>query len=193
MQLCTLLVIAIGFGFVAQPPKKDEELRQELLRRMQADQEARKPFLSHSAFKRLNEIDHDNTERMKEIIKHFGWPGKSLVGTDGANAAWLLVQHADHDLPFQKECLVLLRSAVNKGEATGQQLAYLTDRVLVGEKKKQVYGTQFRMVNGKLEPCPIEDETNVDKRRKESGLSSLADYLKSSEEFLKKGRKIGQQ
>jgi hypothetical protein len=189
MRLCTLLVMAIGLGIVSQPPKKDDKLRQELLRRMQADQEARKSFLSHSAFKRMKEIDHDNTERMKEIIKQFGWPGKSLVGTDGANAAWLLVQHADHDPSFQKQCLELLQAAMKKGEATCQQLAYLTDRVLTGENKKQVYGTQFRRVDGKLLPFPIEDEANVDKRRKEVGLESLADYLKSAQEFLEKGGK----
>jgi hypothetical protein len=190
MRLCTLLVMAIGLGFVIQPPKKDDKLREELLRRMQADQEARKPFLSNSAFKRLKEIDHDNAERMKEIIKQIGWPGNSLVGKDGANAAWLLVQHADHDPQFQKRCLELLQAAVKKGEATGQELAYLTDRVRVGEKKKQFYGTQFRLVKGKLEPLPIEDEANVDKRRKEVGLESLDDYLKSAEEFLKnRGKK----
>jgi len=199
MRLCTLLVMAIGLGIAQRPQKdgspaktnkkaKDEILRQELLRRMQADQEARKPILSNTGFKRLKKLDRENTGRMKEIVKQFGWPGKSLVGTDGTNAAWLLVQHADHDAAFQKQCLELLRAAVKKGEATGQQLAYLTDRVLTGEKKKQVYGTQFRFVDGKLQPYPIEDEANVDKRRKEVGLSSLADYLKSAEEFLGKAR-----
>ena len=197
MRLCTLLVMAVGLGIAAQPPKmdtspaattskvKDEKLRQELLRRMQADQQARKPILSNAGFKRLMKIDQENTDRMKEIVKQFGWPGKSLVGTDGANAAWLLVQHADRDLPFQKQCLALLQAAVNKGEATGRELAYLTDRVRTGEKKKQVYGTQLQLVDGKLQPCPIEDEANVDKRRKEVGLESLAEYLKSSEEILK--------
>src|SRR5205085_1172028 len=80
-----------------------------------------------------------------------GWPGKSLVGVDGANAAWLLVQHADQGRAFQKRCLPLLEAAVKKGEATGVQLAYLSDRVRVGAGEKQVYGTQFRTVDGKLE------------------------------------------
>src|SRR5262249_61914415 len=102
-------------------------------------------------------------------------PGKGLGGPAGPNAAWLLVQHADRDLSFQKRCLGLLKTAAQKGEATGEQLAYLTDRVRVGEKKPQVYGTQLRWVDGKLRPQPIEDEANVDKRRKAVGLSPLAD------------------
>jgi hypothetical protein len=177
-----------------QATPKNAELRQELLRRMRADQDARKAVIPHlekkgaeaeAANKRLQEIDRDNTARMQEIITRYGWPGKSLVGTDGANAAWLLVQHADRDRPFQKRCLELLKTAVEKGEATGEQLAYLTDRVRVGENKKQVYGTQLRWVDGKYQPHPIEDEANVDKRRRGVGLPPLADYLRFAEEALK--------
>ena len=221
MKLWTVLVIAVCTGVAADPPMKDdpsaakpeqpkvkdEKLRQELLRRMQTDQEARKPMLALMQkyknldpeeikkkddlpeVKRMNEIDHENTERMKQIVKQFEWPGKSLVGADGANAAWILVQHADHDRPFQKQCLEPLQEAVKKGEATGEQLAYLTDRVRIGEKKKQVYGTQVRFVEGKLQPYPIEDEADVDKRRKEVGLTPLADYLKFSQWVLEQSEK----
>jgi hypothetical protein len=56
----------------------------------------------------------------------------------------------------------------------------------VAEKKKQRYGTQFRMTDGKLEPSPIEDEANVDRRRKEVGLPSLAEYRKTIEEIYGK-------
>ncbi len=186
-----------------EPKAKDEKLRQELLERMRADQNAHQAMIplmqKHTgmspdaikrmdlpAVKRLNEIDHENTERMKQIVKQHGWPGKSLVGTDGAGAAWLLVQHADHDRAFQKQCRDLISQAVKRREATGEHLAYLTDRICVGENKKQVYGTQIRLVKGKCEPLPIEDEANVEKRRKEAGLSSLADYLKFSQSMLEK-------
>ena len=61
----------------------------------------------------------------------------------------------------------------------------LLDRVLVGEGKPQVYGTQgkrFEDWKGKEpELEPIEDEANVDKRRAEVGLPPLAEYVK----FLK--------
>ena len=133
----------------------------------------------------MRETDRENLAWMREVVRRHGWPGKSLVGTDGANAAWLLVQHADHDRPFQKRCLVLLEEAVKKGEAAGEQLAYLTDRVRVGENKKQVYGTQLRLVDGKYRPQPIEDEANVDKRRKAVGLPPLAVYLRLAEAALK--------
>lgn len=193
--LTFLLLVAAPMGHTEDKPAVgDEKLRQELLRRFKEDQDARKkliPILSARKgpvkeadlpeMKAVAEIDKRNTAWLKEVIDRQGWPGKSLVGADGANAAWLLVQHAGRDRVFQKRCLPLLAAAVKKGEATGIQLAYLTDRVRVGSGEKQVYGTQFHDVDGKLEPQPIEDAANVDKRRKEVGLPSLAEYRKQME------------
>ncbi len=199
--VAALTLSLLMVGSPTPPQAKDEQLRQELLRRVRADQDARKAVMAllrgdpaagkkdSPVVKRLGEIDRENTVRMTQIVKEHGWPGKSLVGTDGAQAAWLLVQHADRDRPFQKLCLGLLREAVKKGEATGQQLAYLTDRVRVGEKEKQVYGTQLRLVDGKYQPHPLEDEANVDRRRKEVGLPPLAEYLRFAEKALTAGKK----
>jgi hypothetical protein len=99
------------------------------------------------------------------------------------------VQHADKDREFQKRCLTLLERAVKAREASAGEFAYLTDRVRVGENKKQIYGTQFRQVDGKYQPYPIEDDKNVDKRRKEVGLSTLAEYRKKVEEAYKPKKK----
>jgi hypothetical protein len=174
---------------------RDEPLRQELLRRAAEDQEARRKWQAwwdeHAkggtvpgkpedvpVIREGIEIDRRNTARMKEIVARHGWPGIRLVGEDGANAAWLLVQHADQDPVFQKPCLGLMEEAARKGDASKRHLAYLTDRVLVAEKKKQRYGTQLYYQNGQLVPQPIEDVANVDKRRAGAGLEPLAEYLR---------------
>jgi hypothetical protein len=178
---------------------KDPQLRQELLARMKEDQDFRKRLMElyqkkaanggeavEKEFKGVLEqgqgIDRKNTAWLKQVIERQGWPTFSQVGKDGGLAAWLLVQHADLDPAFQKRCLPLLEAAVEKKEASAQHLAYLTDRVRLANKEKQVYGTQVRIVDGKAEPQPIEDEANVDKRRKEKGLPPLAEYLKSFED-----------
>src|SRR5215475_3850127 len=124
----------------------------------------------------LSGVDVRNTARLKEVIAKHGWPGKSLVGEDGAFAAWLLVQHADADAAFQKQCLELMKPLLEKGEVNKRNYAYLTDRVLVAEKKPQLYGTQFNSKDGEFIPFPIEDEANVDKRRQAMGLEPLAEY-----------------
>src|SRR5437879_4451290 len=100
---------------------------------------------------------HDNTDWLREVVHQYGWPGRSLVGEDGADAAWLIAQHSDHDPAFQRECLDLLQVAVDRGEASRSNLAYLTDRVLLRERGKQIYGTQFEGP----EPQPIENPERV--------------------------------
>jgi hypothetical protein len=128
----------------------------------------------------MQAIDAENTARMKAIIKQHGWPGPELVGEDGTEAAFLLVQHADHE--FQKQALPLVRKAYRAHKLQGQDYALLLDRVLIGDGKPQVYGTQakpFDQWQGH-EPAlePIADEKNVDKRRREVGLFPLAEYLR---------------
>jgi len=197
-------------GTCAQEKKEtaalNEGLRKELLQRVKEDQDGRFAMIEMmkrakiattdeakkanvAEAKRLEAIDRQNTARMKEIVAKHGWPGRSLVGVDGANAAWLLVQHADLDKPFQKQCLELMREAFKRKEVSGTDLAYLTDRVLVGQKEKQLYGTQFNQVDGKWVPAPIQDEANVDKRRKEVGMLSMAEYTKLLEEVYKPANK----
>lgn len=127
----------------------------------------------------LSELDKENTLRVKQIINEFGWPGISLVGKSGGHAAWLLVQHATHDLAFQKKCLKILKEAVQKKEADAKQVAYLTDRILVQEGKKQIYGTQFRgKKDGTSEPFPIKDLKKLPELRKSVGLEPFVRYKK---------------
>ena len=175
----------------APPPRpvgSEPALRRELLARVERDQAARTAVMplfaegkpvgpDHPVLKRMADVDAENRAWLKELVDKTGWPGTSRVGPDGAHAAWLLAQHADADRPFQKRCLDLLRPAVAAGEAEGKDLAYLTDRVLVGEGKKQLYGTQLTATGGTLVPSPIEDEGAVDARRKAVGLGPLAEYV----------------
>jgi hypothetical protein len=121
-------------------------------------------------------VDVKNTLSMKQIIAEVGWPTVSKVGLTASQMAWLLVQHADHDREFQRTCLALMK-AHPAGEVDVQNIAYLEDRVRVGEGRQQLYGTQFHTnEQGDLEPFPIEDQEHVDVRRAEVGLSTLAEY-----------------
>ena len=79
------------------------------------DQNARNAFLDGK--KTNDQIDVRNIQMAKNIIARYGWPGERLVGLMGAPAAWLLVQHADHDRKFQKDCHALLKVAVENNDA----------------------------------------------------------------------------
>jgi hypothetical protein len=101
---------------------------------------------------------------------------QGLAGEDGAAAAWLLAQHADHDPVRQRAFLDALRGAVNQGEAFPAHLAYLEDRVRVNAGQPQLYGTQFTVTGGELGPHPIQDPKRLEERRAEAGLEPFADY-----------------
>jgi hypothetical protein len=160
----------------------NEQLRGELLERMARDVALRNELGRLSdpdLVRRMLDVDAENTAWLKTVLKAHGWPGFDLVETDGATAAWLLVQHADADREFQADCLERMRVAVDEGQADAKLLAYLTDRVRVANKQPQVYGTQMRILeNGDLEPFEIEDAERVDERRAAVGLESLEAYRK---------------
>jgi hypothetical protein len=186
-SLCSVLLLLsnVQAQDVGNPPVKEPALRSELLRRVEQDQAIRNELISKGVrnpdkaiLARMQAIDTANTERMKAIVRQYSWPGPELVGRDGAEAAFLLVQHADH--AFQKEMLPLVEKAYRSGALSGQSYALLLDRVLVDEGKPQVYGTQAKRIEEwkGQEPvlAPIEDEANVDKRRAEVGLPPLSEY-----------------
>lgn len=167
--------------------KINKELKKEIIAMVETDRQMRK---SHEW---NPEVDRRNTEEMKELIRQYGWPGKSFVGEEASNGVWLLVQHADHDVEFQKEALKLLEETVSKGEAEKKNLAYLTDRVRVNSGERQVFGTQFYIdKKGKFGPRSIENPEHLDERRREFGLEFFSAYGKIMERkyrsFKKKER-----
>ena len=113
---------------------------------------------------------------MREIIAEHGWPGTRMVGFDGVQAACMLALHADMNRDFQKECLPLMEEAADTGEVPIIFIAYLTDRLLAFDGKKQIYGTQGKMEDGEFVPFPLEDEEHVDSLRASVGLPPLDQY-----------------
>ena len=169
----------------------DSSLRRELLTLADQDQQSRQGLndvvvrygraspQADSVFRALAAADAPRLARIKAIVAARGWPGRRLVGDDGAHAAWLLVQHA----PFedQRQILPLLLDAVGRDDARAGDGALLEDRVLVGEGRPQRYGTQTRYADRPGAPVldSIADEPCVDVRRASVGLGPLAVYLQS--------------
>ena len=167
----------------------NEELRDELLAMMAEDQAVRTGVAppgddrtAEELFGQMGAVDQANSARMREILDEHGWPGWSMVGEEGSLAAWVLIQHADLQLDLQELGLRYLQGAVDAGDASAGDLAYLVDRVRVAKGQPQVYGTQLTGgPDGEIVPqTPIEDEANVDARRAAAGLGTLEEYY---EEF----------
>ena len=84
----------------------------------------------------LEDVDRQNTAELREILQNLGrWPGRSSIGDDGAEAAWLVTLHADHDRSFQRQCLTLLREAAMTGNAAAWQVERFEDRLDVAGRR----------------------------------------------------------
>ena len=159
----------------------DEELRAELLARCEEDQRVRRKAAvsgsgppSQDLLAEWHSIDEGNTQWLAALVDRLGWPGRTLVGEDGAHAAWLLAQHADPE--HQQRFLELICGAVEAGQASVTDQAYLEDRVRLHDRRPQLYGTQFVYDEDELKPHPIEDPEHLDQRRAAVGLGPFAEY-----------------
>jgi hypothetical protein len=165
----------------AQGPT-EPALRDELLRMELDDQDAR--MRSDPAV--VARIDARHRERLIVILQG-GWPGYHRVGLEGSHAAWLLIQHQDGDRALQHRAIEALRAAVEAGDAAPTDLAYLTDRVLVGEGKPQVYGTQCQDDGKRTVMRPVDDPAHLDARRRSVGLEPESRYLARMQRLRIKG------
>jgi hypothetical protein len=174
-------------------------LRADLVARADQDQRIRNEMIKtgsarpdSAVMRRMAAIDAGNTARLKEMVDQVGWPGTDLVGWDGAEAAFLLGQHAAHEA--HTAWMPKIQEAFEAGRMSGSNYALFLDRYLVEEGKPQVYGSRakpFAEWKGRgVAFFPIDDSTNVDKRRADVGLSPLAEYAATlSKVYFPEGKK----
>ena len=177
--LAALFVASSAF---AQTPAchdaRNKALCAELLSIEQRDQSVRARAITDShniaLISEMNKTDREDLARVEAIIAKVGWPGKSLVGADASSSAWLVIQHSD--VATQKKYMPMMMKAAEAGDLDRGEVAMTIDHILVAEGKPQLYGSAFKQVNGKFVPEPIQDEANLDARRKEVGLPPFAEY-----------------
>lgn len=158
----------------------DDALAAELLEMAAEQRETVHLGTSEDVAERLvwREVTVRHGDRLSEIMAASGWPTEDTVGAEAARAAWLVAQHADHQLDVQRRAFELMAQAVEAGRASRYQLAFLHDRLLVNSGRPQLYGTQIADVrDGEPVPWPCTDWEHVDQRRAEAGIPPYADYV----------------
>ncbi|GAA3918414.1 DUF6624 domain-containing protein [Hymenobacter algoricola] len=134
------------------------------------------PYLSEQMLR----IDSANIKRVVQIIRQYGYPGKTLVGEPTNEVALLVIQHSGR-IP---QLLPLIEREATKGEVAFSLYARMLDRKLMYEGKPQRYGTQGRSYgvrNAQGQPetvsfiWPIEDAAHVNERRKKAGFDSTVE------------------
>jgi hypothetical protein len=166
----------------------DEALRRELLVMAAEDQRVRAELAADGSLfdgyhPRMAEVHRRNAARLSKVIAAHGWPGRRLVGEDGAEAACLVLHHAIGDPPLQRRGLGLLRQAAAAGEVAAVHAAMLEDRIAFFEGRPQRYGTQLDWgEDGALVPHPIDDPAGADERRRLLGLPPLEEAVRWARE-----------
>ena len=195
MKTATLIVyflfeILLGYGQTARESKFNDSLAVQLDSIYFNDQKIRliidsmgikADWQSNQMQSLLREMlvqDSANLISVKLILDKYGWLGPKVVGNQGNKAIFLVIQHADN--LTQEKYLPMMREAVKIGNASGNSLALLEDRVALNQGKKQIYGSQIAMYfdTNKYYVSPLFDPDNVDKRRAVVGLQPIAIYLK---------------
>ena len=135
----------------------------------ESDQRIRKS----NEFIKYAEEDHRNQELVISIIEKCGMPTLNEVTQKHMTAIWLGLQHTTEK--HRKKYFSQIEKAVKNGDLSKQQYALMKDRILMDEGKPQIYGSQIK--NGKL--YKLENPETVNERRKEMGMGTIEDYLKT--------------
>jgi hypothetical protein len=189
--LLTLVFILLSHHLFSQDEEKYDKTLKALLDSIQEEDQAGRRQIQAIAsefgydspqikelWKEIGIKDSLNLIIVENILQTRGWLGPELVGYSGSSTLFLVIQHSDQ--LTQEKYLPMMREASKKGDASRSNLALLEDRVLLGQGKRQIYGSQIgtdpeTRVNFVL---PIEDPENVDERRQLMDLGPLSDYTK---------------
>lgn len=174
----------------------DKSLQEKLNQLFTSDQKDRLIFnkllaranISNNTIKEEAEkIDQNDLYRINQIdsiIKIHGYPGKSLVGLKYSHYALFIIQHSQsNELIKYKN---VLENAVKKGDLSKGNFALFIDRLLIGTNRRQLFGTQYEIINGEILIFPIGNPEQLDERRINFGFIRFEDELKCLQKDLKK-------
>ena len=160
--------------------EKKSDLQKQLEEMIKTDQIAASHWENEWASYK-DSVFTQNKIRVENMFKEYGYLGFDLVGEDGSNNFWLIVQHCDKFPEFQKEVLKAMDKEVKQHNADPNNYAYLYDRVQVNAGQKQKFGTQLDYdveKTGRAFPkYGLEDSVHVDNIRADYHLGPLKDYL----------------
>ncbi|MBC7767528.1 MAG: hypothetical protein H7124_01940 [Phycisphaerales bacterium] len=161
----------------------DRDWRDELIAAARRDMEMRTRLAqSRELFSgyhpQMEAVHLENAALLESAFDTIGWPGRHLLGDEGASAAFLILQHAISRPDLQRRGLALMLEAIAGGDANALDAAYLSDRIAAFEGGAQTFGTQFDWdSSGLLSPAPIRDEAGVDERRASVGLPPMSETI----------------
>ncbi len=136
----------------------------------------------------MERVDSLNQAIVFEILDKDGWP--SNLSNKANQAIWIVIDHSN--LAFQRKYLYLVKEKAEECILEKADYAILNDRVLMGEGKPQIYGSQIKMnativdeeIAMQFFLWPVENPIVLDSLRNTMGLSPIKEYLQNSSESI---------
>lgn len=124
-----------------------------------------------------------NERKVKNILDKYGWPTKERAGEQGNWTISNVIQHSDNEVRIQY--LPMMRQAVKDKKLEPRFLVRAEDRIATERGDLQIYGGQMKYYpeTKNFNLWPVFEPENIDKRRTEIGLDSIAIFLKSRFNF----------
>ncbi|WP_394840715.1 hypothetical protein LZC95_27030 [Pendulispora brunnea] len=160
---------------------KNEDLRLQLIRWIAEDDATAQRLAANGSLfdgyhPEMEAIHRENATRLANAVAEYGWPGRALVGEDGAEAAWRIAQHAISEPALMRAWLRMIEDAAEQGDVRRMHVAMLVDRIRVYEGRPQLYGTNYDWSEDGSCMTPmigIENPECLDERRREMGLPPM--------------------
>lgn len=124
-----------------------------------------------------------NEKKVKDILDKYGWPTKEKAGQQGNWTICNVIQHSDNKVRIKY--LPMMRQAVKDKKLEPRFLVRAEDRIATERGDLQIYGGQMKYYpkTKSFNLWPVYDPVNIDKRRTEIGLDSIAVFLKNRFDF----------
>lgn len=122
----------------------------------------------------IEQDSDESAEFLRRFVADHGWPRRGVVGSQAAEAAWLIALHSSGP-ECQGDLLHAMADAVYEGEAEAPHWAHLYDRHCTQTGTEQYYGTQFVHGPGGVQPYPTVRPETLDERRALVGLRPHAE------------------
>ena len=126
------------------------------------------------------------SEVFLELIQKNGYPFRDKVNKKEYEAGIILTLH----LPIKH--LELVSNIIFKfpDKILPKDVAFITDKLKVQRGERQVYGTQYKVkFNSEVEFLPIENEENLNEKRRALGLESIQNYEKRIKDNIADNRR----
>ena len=134
----------------------------------------------HEIYKKNHII---NERKIREILDNNGWPEIDIIGEQGNRIICNVIQHSDNEIRIKY--LPMMKKAVLEKKLNPQLLVRAEDRIATERGDLQIYGGQMKYYpeTKSFNVWPVYDPVNIDKRRAEIGLGTIAEHLKNRFNF----------